>query len=142
MNLTRKIFLFAILTLYIACGNRTSHSLQNYFPFQLAGINGMYTITVPVEDKKVMDQYHKLFTSYGFSGNGYTWEALIKHILETKDKALYQQINFDSEAGSFYAWTTTKESQVQFAKLLAPIFAEEKQLRSLAEKFRPDEIDD
>ena len=102
----------------------------------------MHTITVPVEDKKVMDQYHKLFTSYGFSGNGYTWETLIKAMLEKEDKSLLGQINFDSEAGSFYAWATDKDSQVRFAKLLAPIFADEKKLRSFAEKISPDEMDD
>ena len=137
----KNLLLLITVIISVACHNRTV-SQQNYYPFELAGIEGMYTITVPVEEKKIMDQYHKLFTSYGFSGNGYTWEALIRHILEKENKSLLPEINFDSEAGAFYAWTTEKDSQVQIVKLLAPIFADDKRLRSFAEKLRPEDIDD
>lgn len=137
-----RSFLFVIAVIStIACNNGTV-TQQNYFPFELAEAAGRFTITVSVEDKKVMDKYHALFTSYGFSGNGYTWETLIKHILENKNSALLQQIIFDSEAGSFYAYTTSKGFQDQFAKLLVPIFADEDRLRSFAEKVRPEEMDD
>src|SRR3954462_10803925 len=75
---------------------------DKYYPFTVHH-DGTYTITASIESKKLFSQYNPLFVHYGYSGNGYSWEGIIKQILAKENPALLGYMEFDSEAGMFFA---------------------------------------
>jgi hypothetical protein len=99
-------------------------SRVNPFPFTLDDAGGRYAIVAEIESKELFSVYEPLFTKYGYSGNGYCWEGHIIQILEKLDRPLLEHIEFDPEAGAFFAYADTKRNQTRFVELLAPIFSD------------------
>ena len=64
------------------------------------------------------------FEELGYTGNGYTWEGHIIQILEKLDKELLNHIEFDPEAGGFYAYADSAANQQKFMEILGPIFSD------------------
>ena len=139
--LIRVLFILAVC-LGPGCQTPKSPNMQSYFPFELTEIPGRFVISVPVESKEVMDRYYHLFENRGLSGNGYSWEHLIKDIIADKNEALLSHTTFDSEAGAFYAYTPTSETRQQLAKVLGSVFNDEKKLASYLSAIDPEEADD
>lgn len=53
-------------------------------------------------------------TEEGFWGNGYDWESLARVFLEEKRPNLLDEIDFDSEAGMFCAYSDNKDALAEF----------------------------
>ena len=100
-----------------------NETADKYFPFKLSEMDGKYSISVEIEGGKLYDKYYKVFKKYGYEGNGPCWEGHIKQILEKKDKNLLSHIEFDSEAGGFFAYADSKETQEKFVEIVSPIFS-------------------
>jgi hypothetical protein len=93
-----------------------------YFPFRTTDDQGVFTITVDVENDLIAKKYQKVFEQYEYSGNGYTWEGIITQILMIEDQELLENLTLDSEAGAFYAEAENKANQMRFIRLMRPIF--------------------
>ena len=116
--------------------------MQNPYPFDLMENGGNYTIAAALESEELYTTYYPFFETHGYEGNGYCWEGHIIQILEKTDKELLNHIEFDPEAGSFYAYADSKEAQLKFAEVLSPIFADLEQLEKyvkLADRSRVDD---
>lgn len=115
---------------------------NKYYPFELQNNNGQYGIVANIESKELYPKYYDLFRKYGYEGNGYCWEGHIRQILEKLDKSLLDHIEFDPEAGTFFATADSKESQQKFVALLSPIFSDMKKLEEWVKKAERSRIDD
>ena len=113
-----------------------------YFPFELQEFNGHYQIVADIESKELYPKYYNFFQKFGYEGNGYCWEGHITQILEKLDKSLLSHIEFDPEAGAFFAKVDSKESQLKFVELLSPIFSDMKKLEEWVKKADRSRIDD
>lgn len=102
----------------------------------------MHQIHVPLENEAVYEKYHPFFQLHGYEGNGYCWEGHIIQILEKEDEDLLNKLEFDSEAGAFYAYADTEKAQLQFARLMHPIFSDLDRLEKYVDAADPDRIDD
>jgi Immunity protein 51 len=119
-----------------------SKQMNKYYPFELQDFNGQHNIVAHIENEDLYPKYYDFFQKHGYEGNGYCWEGHIKQILEKLDKGLLTQIDFDPEAGAFFAIAKTKESQLKFVELLSPIFSEMKKLEEWVKKADRSRIDD
>lgn len=117
-----KYFLLILIALPMLVYSQVK---SQYVPFTLGSKND---ITAFIEDKPLYPRYKNLFEKYGYSGNGYSWEGIIIQILEKLNPGLLTHIQMDPEAGAFFAHADTKASQLEFVKLLSPIFSDEKKL--------------
>jgi len=115
---------------------------DEYYPFVLQDYNGQYSIVAELESKALYPKYYNFFSRYGYEGNGYCWEGHITQILEKLDNNLLRHINFDPEAGAFFATADSKENQLRFAELLSPIFSDMKKLEEWVKKADRSRIDD
>jgi hypothetical protein len=116
--------------------------MQHPHPFELMENGGTFTIAASLENDDLFQTYHPFFEKHGYEGNGYCWEGHIIQILEKTDKSLLSQLDFDPEAGSFYAYADTREAQLRFVEILSPIFADLDQLEKyvlLADRNRIDD---
>lgn len=100
------------------------------YPFKLRNNDGQYAIIIEIESGEIFNKYSSLFEKYGYSGNGYCWEGHIIQILEKLNPELIKHIDFDPEAGSFFAIADSKNNQSKFVSLLSPILSDLK-------KFEP-----
>jgi hypothetical protein len=116
--------------------------MAEYFPFELADDNEAFSISVEIESPELFSKYQPLFERYGYSGNGYSWEGHIIQILENIDPELLETIEFDPEAGAFFASADTKENQIRFAELLSPIFSDMTELEGYIKNADRSRIDD
>jgi hypothetical protein len=116
--------------------------VNKYYPFELQEIGGQYQIVANIESEDLYPKYHDFFQKHGYEGNGYCWEGHITQILEKLDKKLLGHVDFDPEAGAFFANADSKESQVKFAELLSPIFSDMKKLEEWVKKADRSRIDD
>lgn len=117
-------------------------TMNQYYPFELNEFDGQYHISAPIESGDLYPKYYDFFQKHGYEGNGYCWEGHITQILEKLDKELLSHIEFDPEAGGFYAYADSKENQVRFAKLLSPIFSDLPKLEEWVLKADRSRIDD
>jgi hypothetical protein len=122
--------------------NKNPMSTDSRYPFQALESNGQYSIVAQIETADLFDKYNPLFEKYGYSGNGYCWEGHITQILEKVDKELLKHIEFDPEAGAFYAYADTKNAQSKFITVLSPIFSDLKKLEEYIKTADRDRIDD
>jgi hypothetical protein len=60
-----------------------SNKIENHYPF-LIYKDGTYMIAAEIESKALYEQYLPIFEKYNYTGNGYTWEGLIRQILQKK----------------------------------------------------------
>ena len=86
--------------------------------------------------------YNPIFTKFGLSGNGYSWEGVVIQVLEQEHPELLQKIQFDPEAGGFYAFAENKDVQLKFMDVLCPIFQDTKLLEQFLSSIDRTQIDD
>ena len=122
--------------------SKTKAKKINSFPFNVSSNGGQFLITVDTEGSELYPKYFQFFNKYGYSGNGYCWEGLIKQILEKLNPELLKHIDFDPEAGAFFASADSKENQTKFIELLSPIFADFNKLEKYVSKADRSRIDD
>ncbi|MBL7787637.1 MAG: hypothetical protein JNM36_17150 [Chitinophagales bacterium] len=122
--------------------NPKHQNMTNYFPFKINDNDENFAIIVEIESAELYPKYVDFFEKYGYSGNGYCWEGHITQILEKLNPDLLQHIEFDPEAGTFFAYIDTKENQIKIVELLSPIFADLTKLEGYIKKADPSRIDD
>ena len=113
-----------------------------YFPFDLNASNGQYTIVAEIEGQELYPKYFDFFEKHGYSGNGYCWEGHIIPILEKLNPELLQYIDMAPEAGAFFAYSDSRAHQLEFAKLLSPIFMDLSKLEDYVKNADRSRIDD
>ena len=157
----KQIFLFTLLTFFsighITCTSKGNNQdlnqndstknnnkkiMTNYYPFKISDINGHYVIKAEVESPELYPKYAEFFEKFNYSGNGECWAGHIAQILEKLDPALLGHIDFDPEAGAFFANADTKENQIKFVELLSPIFADMDKLEEYVKKADHSRMDD
>ena len=116
--------------------------MGNPYPFQVMDDDQQFTILAALESDDLYEKYYPFFEKYGYEGNGYCWEGHIIQILEEKDKELLDHIEFNPEAGGFYAYADSKDSQTRFINLLSPIFSDIKKLEKYVKSADRERIDD
>ena len=112
------------------------------YPFEVMENDGQFTILAEIESIDHLNTYIPLFEKYGYEGNGYCWEGHIIQILEKIDKELLNHIDFDPEAGAFFAYANSKEAQAKFVNILSPIFSDIEQLEEYVKSADRDRVDD
>jgi hypothetical protein len=115
---------------------------MNSFPFKINELNGRFTIVAETESAELYPKYAEFFEQFGYSGNGYCWEGHIIQILEKIAPELLSHIEFDPEAGAFFAYADTKANQLKFVELLGPIFSDLNQLKKYVDQADHSRIDD
>lgn len=131
----------SIDTTVVATKEKNS-KMTSYFPFKIYEDAERFTIMVPLESPELYPKYSDLFEKYGYEGNGYCWEGHITQILEKTKPELLQHIDFDPEAGGFYAHVDTKENQLKIVELLSPIFLDLQKLEVYVKKADRSRVDD
>ena len=126
----------------IVTTNKNTNDMTNYFPFKISDNNGQFAIIVETESPELYPKYADFFEKYEYSGNGYCWEGHITQILEQLNPELLHHIDFDPEAGAFFAYADTKENQIKIVELLSPIFADFTKLEEYVKKADRSRIDD
>jgi hypothetical protein len=121
---------------------KNTNKMTNYFPFKISDNNGQFVIIVETESPELYPKYADFFEKYEYSGNGYCWEGHITQILEKLNPELLHHIDFDPEAGAFFAYADTKENQIKIVELLSPIFADFAKLEEYVKKADRSRIDD
>jgi hypothetical protein len=81
-----------------------------------------YLVRADLNSSDYNDPYTKLFKEYEFSGKGYSWECLIRQILNKENKQLLSRGEISSLTENFYFWADSKESQRQFAVFVSQKF--------------------
>jgi hypothetical protein len=119
-----------------------STGTTTYFPFQASESDGKFVIVAELESKELYPKYYNLFKRHGYEGNGPCWEGHIRQILEQKDKELLDHLEFDPEAGLLAIYADSKASQLEFVKVMSPIFADTKILDGWIKKADRSKIDD
>ena len=116
--------------------------VTNYFPFKIYDDTDRFTVMAILEEPELYPKYADFFEKYGYEGNGYCWEGHITQILEKIQPELLQHVDFDPEAGGFYAYLDTKENQLKFVELLSPIFSDLTKLAVYVKKADHSRVDD
>jgi hypothetical protein len=98
-----------------------SSKVEHYFPFIIYK-DGTYMIAAEIEHEPLYTKYSPVFEKYGFSGNGYSWENVIRQMLEKGSSSLLPHIKFDPEAGGFYVFADSEQSQRSFAAFVSGMF--------------------
>ncbi len=135
MKLTPTVGLLLLTILALACGEqddrkftsdpgRSSPATEAWFPFELYSDGNRYVIVAYLESDTLLKIYESFFAEHGYEGNGPCWEGHIIQILEELDRELLNHIEFDPEAGAFFAYAYSQASQHRFVEVLAPIFAD------------------
>lgn len=119
-----------------------NNKITNYYPFKINDNNGRFNIIVETESSELYPKYADFFEKYEYSGNGYCWEGHITQILEKLNSELLHHIDFDSEAGAFFAYADTKENQIKIVELLSPVFADFTKLTEYVKTADRSRIDD
>lgn len=122
--------------------NNNINNVTNYFPFEISDNDGQFAIIVETESPKLYPKYAEFFEKYEYSGNGYCWEGHITQILEKLNPELLGHIDFDAEAGVFFAYADIKENQIKIVELLRPIFADFTKLDEYVSNADRSRIDD
>ncbi|WP_185155967.1 Imm51 family immunity protein [Fulvivirga kasyanovii] len=114
---------------------------MNPYPFQISD-NGQFAIIAAIESEDLYNKYYPLFEKHGYEGNGYCWEGHIIQILEKNNSGLLEHIEFDPEAGGFYAYADSKEAMEDFISLISPIFSDINKLEEYIQSADRNRIDD
>jgi len=121
---------------------KNKKTMINNFPFKTRDNEGQFIIIAETESPELYPKYASFFEEQGYSGNGYCWEGHIIQILEKLNPDLMTHIDFDPEAGCFFAVANTKENQMKFIELLSPIFADFTKLEKYIKQADRSRIDD
>jgi len=118
-----------------------STKIEHYDPFIIYR-DDSYMIAAEIESKELFDKYNPIFEKYQLSGNGYSWEGLIKQILEKENPALLNHLQFDPEAGGFYVFADSEKTQHHFAELASKVFSDMSKLEKYLKTIDRERIDD
>jgi hypothetical protein len=89
-----------------------------------------------------LDSYSHVFEAKGHSGNGYSWEAVARAVVESSLAEIEDQIEFDSEAHMFCATSKDRTALARLGEILAEGTRSPKVLRKLIAKVAPNLWDD
>ena len=64
-----------------------------------------------------LDKHSDTLEALGYQGSGYTWEAMVKAILKSKN-IVDDNIDFDSESDMFAAYSDSKQTLVVVAQII------------------------
>jgi Immunity protein 51 len=78
-----------------------------------------------------LDMVSAAFEAAGHSGNGYSWEAVARHIVESSLSELEDRIEFDSEADMFCATSADCDALAKLGGELAEGAQSRKRLAKL-----------
>lgn len=109
------------------------------YPFQTRS-GDHFVISAAVESGEILEKYGALFEKYGYEPNGYCWEGHIIQILE--QEGLLDHLDFDPEAGGFYAYADSEKTQLRFIEILSSIFQDLEALENYIKAADRDRIDD
>lgn len=126
-----------VLALLLSAAFISFSQTGKYDPCTLTEYDGTYT--VQISDKASL-KYQSIWDEFGYSGNGYTWEGLIRQFLK-KDK-LNIAVEFDSEAGTFWANLKTRSDQLKLAKYIHDLCADKKKFRQYIKQADRSLVDD
>jgi hypothetical protein len=115
-----KAFYCCLICLFSVALCNGQRAKTRPFPFTLQQ-DGSFGIVADVQDQDLYPKYYDLFRKYGYEGNGECWAGLIRQILERKDPELLKKVDFDPEAGAFYAYFGNDRQR--FIELISPVFA-------------------
>ena len=87
-----------------------------------------------------LDSYSHVFEAKGHSGNGYSWEAVARAVVESSLAEI--EIEFDSEADMFCAMSSDRTALARLGEILAEGTRSPKVLRKLVAKLAPNSWDD
>jgi hypothetical protein len=131
------------LTTHLFSQTKTEEKMNNSsYPFETMERDGQYSIIAQIESAELFSKYNPIFERNGYSGNGYCWEGHIAQILDKVDKGLLNHIEFDPEAGAFFAYADSKSAQQKFIEILSPIFTDLRKLEEYIKSAQRDRIDD
>ncbi|MGD1888993.1 MAG: Imm51 family immunity protein [Cyclobacteriaceae bacterium] len=115
--------------------------MKKGYPFQ-TGSGDHFTISVAIESGEILEKYGTLLEKYGYEPNGYCWEGHIIQILEQEEEGLLDHLEFDPEAGGFYAYADSEKTQLRFIEILSPVFQDLETLENYIKAADRDRIDD
>jgi hypothetical protein len=78
-----------------------------------------------------LDSFSPVFESAGHSGNGYSWEAVARHVLESSLSEFEEVIALNSEADMFCAHGRDRDALEQLGAVLADAARSPKGLKKL-----------
>lgn len=87
-----------------------------------------------------VEGYYNLFAKHGYGGNGPSWVEHIYFILEEKDSALLDHLEFDEEADTFLVYADSEETVSRFMTSVLPIFGSLKSLKQYFEHVDSDKF--
>ncbi len=115
--------------------------MTDFYPFKISSEDGNYSILADLTNEDLYPKYHDFFDEQEYEGNGYCWEGHITQILEKLDPELLEHIEFDPEAGAFFAYADSEANQRRFVELLSPIFSDLSKLEAYVASADSDRID-
>ncbi len=115
--------------------------MTTYFPFQVIDNNGRFTIIVETESPELYPKYADFLRNTDIPVM-ILLGGHITQILEKINPGLLQHIDFDPEAGAFYAYADTKENQIKIIELLSPIFSDFTKLEAYVKTADRSRVDD
>ena len=86
------------------------------------------------------NEYGDTFDKYGFAGNGESWREHIQYILEDKDPALLEHLDFDCNADEFLVWADSDLTAKRFLDDVLPIFGSEANLDAHFQTLDPNDF--
>ena len=89
-----------------------------------------------------LDSFSPSFEAAGHSGNGYSWEAVARHVLESSLPEAEERVEFDSEADMFCAHGADREALEQLGTIVADAARSPKRLAKLIATVPPALWDD
>ena len=79
-----------------------------------------------------------IIESKGLWASGYTWEVLIEQYLQNQNRAIAEEINFDSEGSTFACSVDSTEKQSELAELILTFLKDKNAISQLATKIAKD----
>ncbi len=103
--------------------------------------NGEQYFTVQIiSGGEGLEQAETLFRKHDNYPNGYGWEGLITYFLTLEDPDFLEQMDFDSEAGTFLATLESGEDMLKLAGMLQTLVGDKvkmtRLLKTLPEEFK------
>src|ERR1700734_3568613 len=84
-----------------------------------------------------LDSFSAVFEARGHIGNGYSWEAVARAIVESSLAEIEEKIKFDSESDAFVARSADRAALVKLGEVLAQGARSPKALKKLIAKVPP-----
>jgi hypothetical protein len=89
-----------------------------------------------------LDATASTFEAAGHTGNGYSWQVVAQHLLETNLTDIADRIEFDPEADMFCAYGTDQRALAQLGERLSDFVRHPKQLAKVIATIPPSAWDD